>query len=94
MKEGRQRKDGKREDDEDEELHVLITADTQEAVDEAAAIVRPLLGPVDEEKNEHKRLQLRELALLNGTLRDLEDDNKCAIHLLLMYNSDVVLYIM
>ena len=29
-----------------------------------------LMEPVDEARNEHKRLQLRELAALNGTLKD------------------------
>jgi splicing factor 1 len=28
------------------------------------------LQPLDEEMNEHKKLQLRELAALNGTLKD------------------------
>lgn len=33
-------------------------------------MVEDLLKPMDEERNEHKRLQLRELAQLNGTLKD------------------------
>lgn len=33
-------------------------------------MVNNLLKPVDEQQNEHKRLQLRELAALNGTLKD------------------------
>ena len=57
---------------EDEDLHVTITGDTDEEVDRAAAMVRQLLKPVDETFNEHKRAQLRELALINGTLRDIE----------------------
>ena len=57
---------------EDEDLHVIITGDTDEEVDRAAAMVRQLLKPVDETFNEHKRAQLRELALINGTLRDIE----------------------
>lgn len=39
-------------------------------VDEAAMMIEKLLQPVDEERNEHKRMQLRELAALNGTLKD------------------------
>lgn len=35
-------------------------------------MVEKLCTPSDEEHNEHKRLQLRELAALNGTLKDLE----------------------
>lgn len=39
-------------------------------VDQAANMIERLLQPVDEERNEHKRMQLRELAALNGTLKD------------------------
>ena len=41
-------------------------------MDDAAKMVSELLRPVDEERNEHKRAQLRELASINGTLRDEE----------------------
>ena len=57
---------------EDEDLHVVITGDTDEEVDRAEVMVKSLLKPVDETFNEHKRAQLRELALINGTLRDIE----------------------
>eukprot|EP01027_Heterolobosea_sp_BB2_P015618 GEZU01022342.1.p1 GENE.GEZU01022342.1~~GEZU01022342.1.p1 ORF type:complete len:457 (-),score=68.60 GEZU01022342.1:36-1406(-) len=70
IKEGKGRRDGKPNPGEDEDLHVLITADTQEAVDKASAMVEKLLIPVEEGMNEHKRQQLRELASINGTLRD------------------------
>lgn len=33
-------------------------------------MIERLLQPLDEEMNEHKKLQLRELAALNGTLKD------------------------
>jgi hypothetical protein len=33
-------------------------------------MIEALLRPVDEAHNEHKRRQLRELALINGTLKD------------------------
>lgn len=39
-------------------------------VDRAALMVEKLCTPMDEEHNEHKKLQLRELAALNGTLKD------------------------
>ena len=39
-------------------------------VDAAAQMIEDLLVPTDEARNEHKRLQLRELAALNGTLKD------------------------
>ena len=42
----------------------------QSDVDKAKAMIEKLLIPVDEDANEHKRQQLRELALMNGTLRD------------------------
>lgn len=72
MKEGRmqQKKDLKHDPSENEDLHVLVEADTQEALDAAAGMVEKLLQPVDEVLNEHKRQQLRELAALNGTIRD------------------------
>ncbi len=35
-------------------------------------MIKKLCTPVDEEHNEHKRLQLRELAALNGTLKEQE----------------------
>jgi len=56
--------------EDDDELHVLITADTDLAIKRAAKMVKRLLVPVEEGKNDHKRLQLRKLAEINGTLRD------------------------
>eukprot|EP00960_Hanusia_phi_P056724 763355-Hanusia_phi.AAC.3 len=58
---------------EDEDLHVLITGDTQEQVDAASKIITELLTPKEDAENEWKRMQLRELALINGTLRDDQD---------------------
>lgn len=55
---------------EDEPLHVLLTADSEAQLIKAAQKVRDLLVPVEEGKNEHKRQQLRELAEINGTLRE------------------------
>jgi splicing factor 1 len=46
-------------------------------VDRAAGMIEKLCTPCDEEHNEHKRLQLRELAALNGTLKDLEECYLC-----------------
>eukprot|EP00005_Dracoamoeba_jomungandri_P010833 CAMPEP_0174275300 /NCGR_PEP_ID=MMETSP0439-20130205/59750_1 /TAXON_ID=0 /ORGANISM="Stereomyxa ramosa, Strain Chinc5" /LENGTH=349 /DNA_ID=CAMNT_0015367391 /DNA_START=282 /DNA_END=1331 /DNA_ORIENTATION=+ len=54
----------------DEELHVLVTADTDKQLEKAAFLVRKLLVPMDDEVNEHKQLQLRKLADYNGTLRE------------------------
>ena len=39
-------------------------------VDRAVAMVELLCRPDDDSLSEHKRLQLRELAALNGTLKD------------------------
>eukprot|EP00252_Welwitschia_mirabilis_P022410 TRINITY_DN6058_c0_g2_i1.p1 TRINITY_DN6058_c0_g2~~TRINITY_DN6058_c0_g2_i1.p1 ORF type:complete len:1098 (+),score=259.15 TRINITY_DN6058_c0_g2_i1:222-3296(+) len=74
VKEGRlqQKRDLKPDPAENEDLHVLVEAETQEALDKAAGMVEKLLQPVDEVLNEHKRAQLRELAALNGTIRDEE----------------------
>ena len=40
-------------------------------------MIEELLVPTDEARNEHKRLQLRELAALNGTLKDDEHCYLC-----------------
>ena len=51
-------------------MHVLITGDAQRDVDAAAEMVEKLLVVLDDDDNAHKRQQLRELAVINGTLRD------------------------
>ncbi len=38
-------------------------------MDKAAEMLTELMQPEDEARNEHKRMQLRELAALNGTLK-------------------------
>ncbi len=54
----------------DDELHVLVTGDTEEAVMQTAKKVEELLRPMQDEDNAHKQAQLRELAIIHGTLRD------------------------
>ena len=54
---------------EEEPMHVLVTGDDDASVDAAAAAVARLLEPLRDEENEHSA-QLRELAVLNGTLRE------------------------
>jgi splicing factor 1 len=49
-----------------DKLHVLISGDSDEMVNHAAKVVADLLRPIDDEMNEHKKAQLRELALING----------------------------
>eukprot|EP01099_Mayorella_cantabrigiensis_P004288 TRINITY_DN3216_c0_g2_i1.p3 TRINITY_DN3216_c0_g2~~TRINITY_DN3216_c0_g2_i1.p3 ORF type:complete len:138 (-),score=53.25 TRINITY_DN3216_c0_g2_i1:810-1178(-) len=70
VKEGKSRTDGKLNPGDDEDLHVLITGDTEDSLNKAADMIEKLLVPVEEGKNEHKRQQLRKLAEINGTLRD------------------------
>ncbi|KAJ4458867.1 putative Branchpoint-bridging protein [Paratrimastix pyriformis] len=71
-KDGKGRADGKPNPGDDDELHVLIQADNDESINKAAAVIEKLLIPIPEAENEHKKAQLRKLALLNGTLRDDE----------------------
>ena len=76
VKEGRNRH-SRHNDNEDEPLHVLITGESEEQVMAAVDKIKPLLYPVEEVKNEHKRQQLRELAAINGTLRSDEMCHHC-----------------
>lgn len=61
---------GKKGLDDDDELHVLVTAERMEDLDKAAVQIQQLLLPCDDLQNDHKQKQLRELALINGTLRE------------------------
>lgn len=57
----------------DEDLHCLITADSQEKVDLAKRLCLKVVDEVlhaPEGQNEHKRNQLKELAIINGTYRE------------------------
>jgi len=60
----------------DEDMHVYITADNQTSIDAATKIIAELLKPKEDEDNDWKRIQLRELAMINGTLRDENDHFK------------------
>ncbi|CAG8585735.1 4202_t:CDS:2, partial [Racocetra fulgida] len=66
VKEGKSRTDAAANANQEEDLHCLVTADAEEKVAKASA-------SVPEGQNELKRQQLRELAALNGTLRDDEN---------------------
>ncbi|XP_074302302.1 splicing factor-like protein 1 [Silene latifolia] len=79
VKEGRlqQKLNLKPDSGENEDLHVLVEADTAESLEAATGMVEKLLQPVDEVLNEHKRQQLKELASLNGTIRDEEYCRLC-----------------
>ena len=77
VKEGaRGRRDGKVMDGDNDPLHVVITGEDQRAVDAATDMIEQMLVVIDDEKNIHKQAQLRELALLNGTLKE---DEFCTI---------------
>lgn len=79
VKEGaRGRRDGKVMESDDEPLHVVITGDDQRSVDAATDMIEQMLVVIDDEKNVHKQQQLRELALLNGTLKEDEFCTICA----------------
>uniref|UniRef100_A0A3Q3G5G7 Branchpoint-bridging protein n=1 Tax=Labrus bergylta TaxID=56723 RepID=A0A3Q3G5G7_9LABR len=77
VKEGKVgRKDGQMLPGEDEPLHALVTANTMENVKKAVEQIRNILKQgieTPEDQNDLRKMQLRELARLNGTLR--EDDN-------------------
>ncbi|GCB82337.1 hypothetical protein scyTo_0021977, partial [Scyliorhinus torazame] len=78
VKEGKVgRKDGQMLPGEDEPLHALVTANTMENVKKAVEQIRGILKQgieTPEDQNDLRKMQLRELARLNGTLR--EDDNR------------------
>jgi len=78
VKEGAKgRRDGKVMEGDNEPLHVVISGDDQGAVDAAAKMMEEMLVVIDDEKNVHKQQQLRELALLNGTLKEDEFCTNC-----------------
>ncbi|KAK4684112.1 splicing factor 1, partial [Tremellales sp. Uapishka_1] len=62
--------------DEEDELHCLITADDPAKVAACVKLINTVIetaASTPEGQNDHKRNQLRELASLNGTLRDDEN---------------------
>eukprot|EP00466_Bigelowiella_natans_P019909 jgi/Bigna1/69092/fgenesh1_pg.8_\ len=63
--------------EDDEPLHVLITAREQSSVDKAEALIKKLLVPVADHENKHKAMQLRELAAMNGTALDVVTCRNC-----------------
>ncbi|KAJ3285914.1 hypothetical protein HK104_009248, partial [Borealophlyctis nickersoniae] len=76
VKEGKSRSDGAPAPGEEDELHCLVTADSEEKVKIAMKAIEKVIetaASVPEGQNELKRMQLRYLAELNGTLRDDEN---------------------
>ncbi|KAI9600155.1 hypothetical protein KEM48_000569 [Puccinia striiformis f. sp. tritici PST-130] len=75
VKEGKGRKEEFAGDD-DDEMHCLVTGDSQEKVDKCVRLINKVIETacsVPESQNEQKLNQLRELAQLNGTFRDFEN---------------------
>ncbi|KAG8906320.1 hypothetical protein FRB99_007100 [Tulasnella sp. 403] len=75
VKEGKGRPDAYA-DDSEEDLHCLVMADTEDKVAACVAMINRVIetaASTPEGENDHKRNQLRELAALNGTLRDDEN---------------------
>ncbi len=76
VKEGKGRSDAAHTSNQEEDLHCLIMADTEEKIIKAKALIHNVIetaASIPEGQNELKRNQLRELAALNGTLRDDEN---------------------
>ncbi|KAF9466532.1 splicing factor SF1 [Collybia nuda] len=75
VKEGKARPD-QFADDAEEDLHCLVLAETEEKVAACVKMINRVIetaASTPEGQNDHKRNQLRELAALNGTLRDDEN---------------------
>ncbi|KAL7417245.1 hypothetical protein BDY24DRAFT_377210 [Mrakia frigida] len=67
--------------DAEEDLHCLVTADDPEKVRACVNLINAVIATAastPEAQNDHKRNQLRELAALNGTLRD--DENQVCLN--------------
>ncbi|KLO13050.1 hypothetical protein SCHPADRAFT_828533, partial [Schizopora paradoxa] len=63
-------------DDAEEDLHCLVMAESDDKVRSCVALINKVIetaASTPEGQNDHKRNQLRELAALNGTLRDDEN---------------------
>ncbi|KIW06319.1 uncharacterized protein PV09_02783 [Verruconis gallopava] len=76
VKEGKGRSDAAHASNQEEDLHCLIMADTEDKVNKAKELIHQVIetaASIPEGQNELKRNQLRELAALNGTLRDDEN---------------------
>lgn len=76
VKEGKGRSDAAHTSNQEEDLHCLIMADTEAKVEKAKKLIHNVIetaASIPEGQNELKRNQLRELAALNGTLRDDEN---------------------
>jgi len=76
VKEGKGRSDAAHSSNQEEDLHCLVMADTEDKINKAKQLIHNVIetaASIPEGQNELKRKQLRELAALNGTLRDDEN---------------------
>lgn len=109
VKEGKGRSDAAHASNQEEDLHCLIMADTEEKVNKAKKLVHNVIETVStspppagrdrrltkqaasipEGQNELKRNQLRELAALNGTLRD--DENQACQNCTFLFRPPCIL---
>ncbi|OAD76593.1 CCHC-type zinc finger transcription factor, partial [Phycomyces blakesleeanus NRRL 1555(-)] len=81
VKEGKSRTDAASSSAPEEDLHCLVMADTEDKVKKAVKLIEKIIetsASTPEGQNELKRNQLRELAALNGTLRD--DENQTCLN--------------
>ncbi|KAG0211557.1 hypothetical protein BGX33_004241 [Mortierella sp. NVP41] len=81
VKEGKSRSDSASSANQEEDLHCLVSADSEDKVAKAIQLINKIIetsASVPEGQNELKRMQLRELASLNGTLRD--DENQTCLN--------------
>ncbi|ORZ13108.1 hypothetical protein BCR42DRAFT_453145 [Absidia repens] len=81
VKEGKSRTDAAANSAQEEDLHCLVMGDTEEKVRKAVKMIEKTIetsASTPEGQNELKRTQLRELAALNGTLRD--DENQTCLN--------------
>ena len=63
-------------EEEEEDMHCIVTADNERAIKLCIKLINEVIATAastPEAQNDHKRSQLRELAVLNGTLRDDEN---------------------
>ena len=63
-------------DGEEEDMHCIVTADNDRSIKHCIKLINEVVATAastPETQNDHKRSQLRELAVLNGTLRDDEN---------------------
>jgi len=66
---------------EDEPLHAYVTANSMEAIKKAVERIRKIIKEaveVPEDQNDLRKMQLRELAMLNGTFREGEFGPRCS----------------